>query len=219
MPKLNQQQVEAARAQGYEDKKPVERKPLPVSNGEAYVYKLVACTSGPAQSNPNKIQWTWELQLDNRYHPELCNGEYLEKVWHYTDVTKEWAIAKMLHAFGYSPDTDTDELINDEATVLAYLTVESYQSQGITKSKMVGRRFAQHYEDDVPKAVPPMLAEAQATMAGYAAQGSEHPASVANPTGHYNAPQASAQAPADDPWAGAGAVLPPQATGSEEDPW
>jgi hypothetical protein len=203
MPKLSQQQVQAAQNQGYEDKKPVEKKTLPIADGKPYVYKLVACSSGPAKSNPNKIQWTWELKLDDRYHPEFCTGEYLEKLWTYTPVEggQEWAIAKMLHAFGYSPDTDTDELINDEATVLAYLTTDTYGTP--PKTNMKARRFAQHYDEEYPPAqglVPPFGGED-------------------DPHVQDSAPAVSV-AKEDDPWATsapAQASVPPQPQTDEDD--
>jgi hypothetical protein len=163
MPKLSREQIEAAKSQGYETKSE-ELKPLPCSNGEAYVYKLVACTAGPSKSS-GKLQWTWELTLDARYHPEYVGQGYLEKLWHYTPVEggQEWAIAKMLHAFGYSPDTDTDELINDEATVLVYVTIDMYGTP--PKPKMKARRFALHLPEEVPPAKTPLEEEAEAKMA------------------------------------------------------
>jgi hypothetical protein len=204
MPKLNPNQVAAAQAQGYEAKaedKPLQ--PLPVADGKPYVYKLVGCTSGPAKSNPQRIQWTWEMTLDGRYHPEFVGKGYLERIWHYTPVDggQEWAIAKMLHAFGYSPDTDTDELINDEATVLAFLIVDSYGTP--PKISMKARRFAYHDEAEHPQA-----------------QGSEPP------FGGDNDPYAPAAvgavaAPKDDPWAVSqpsdAVSVPPQAEGAPDD--
>lgn len=180
MPKLSTQQVNAAQAQGYEEKSE-ELKPLPIEDGKPYVYKLVACTVGATKKNPAKMQWTWELTLDGRYHPDFVGNGYLEKVWHYTAVEggQEWAIAKMLHAFGYSPETDTDELINEEATVLAFLTLDSYGTP--PKVTMRARRFAQHYEDEYPQAISPMEQEANEKIAAHNA--------------------AVAAAPTEDPWA------------------
>jgi hypothetical protein len=216
MPKLNPNQVAAAQAQGYEEKSE-ELKPLPIADGKPYVYKLVGCTSGPAKSNPSKIQWTWEMTLDGLYHPEFVGKGYLERIWHYTPVDggQEWAIAKMLHAFGYSPDTDTDELINDEATVLAFLTLDSYGTP--PKVTMKARRFAYHDETEFPPAQgteppfggaddPNVPAQAYASVA--AAQ--QAPSAVA------------VTAPADDPWAKApetpaAASVPPQAQADEND--
>jgi hypothetical protein len=152
MPKLTQDQIQAAQQQnaekGITDDKPKELKPLPVDQGQAYVYKLVACTSGLSKSS-GRPQWTWEFQLDGRYHPEFVGAGYLEKIWHYTSASPgdEWAITKMFHHFGYSNDTETDELINDEATVLVYPTVEIFQN----KPKMRARRFAYHDETEYPQ--------------------------------------------------------------------
>lgn len=207
MPKLNPQQVAAAQSQGYEDKKSEELKPLPIADGKPYVYKLVACASGPTKKNPSKIQWTWELTLDGRYHPDFVDAGYLERLWHYTPVDggQEWAIAKMLHAFGYSPDTDTDELINEEATVLAYVTTDSYGTP--PKVTMKARRFAQHYEDEYPQANP------QAAEPPFGGDDDPH------------APAAVAAAPAastEDPWAvsqNTASVVPPQAQAAEGDEW
>jgi hypothetical protein len=157
MPKLSQDQVEAATEQGYEDKAPVVLKALPHAKGEAYVYKLVACEAGLSQNQ--RPQWKWELTLDGRFHPELINAGYLEKLWHYTATGDggEWRVAKMLHNFGYSPDTDTDELINDEAPVVVYVTSEIFND----KPSMKARRFAQWQEDEFPMAKSPMQIEAE----------------------------------------------------------
>jgi hypothetical protein len=209
MPKLTKQQVQAATSQGYEDKSE-ELKPLPVGNGEAYVYKLVSCEEGPTRKNPNKIQWTWTLTLDGRYHPDLVGAGYLEKIWYYTalDGGNEWAIAKVLHAFGYVPETDTDELINDEATVLVFPTTDTYGTP--PKISMKVRRLAAHDEADYPQAVSPMEQEAREYLDAHAAK----QAAAA-------APAAVAPAPAEDPWAvgpqDAVAVIPPQAAGEPED--
>ena len=205
MPKLTQQQVNAATSQGYEEKSE-ELKPLPVGNGEAYVYKLVSCEAGPTRKNPNKIQWTWTLTLDGRYHPDLVGAGYLEKIWHYTAVDggNEWAIAKVLHAFGYSPDTDTDELINDEATILIYPTTDTYGTP--PKISMKARRLAAHSETDYPQAISPMEQEANDYL-------DQQAAAQAAP---------AAAAPTEDPWAvdpqaAPAASVPPQAAGDETD--
>jgi hypothetical protein len=206
MPKLNQQQVKAAQDQGY-DNEPKALKPLPTDQGQGYVYKLLSCSSGPAKNNPTKIQWTWELQLDARYHPQFVGTGYLERIWHYTDVTQEWAIAKVLHAFGYSPDTDTDELINDEAVVVIHPTQDSYGTP--PKITMKARRFATHYEEDIPPA-----------------QGTEPPFGGDDDPYAPQAPAASV-AKEEDPWAVAPATpaavtvpavtVPPQAQTDETD--
>jgi hypothetical protein len=204
MPKLNKDQVAAAKAQGYEQKS-TERKPLPLVDGKPWVYKLVACSVGATAKNPNKMQWTWELQLDARYHPEYCNGQYLEKVWYYTPVEggQEWAIAKMFHAFGYEPETDTDEIINDEAPVLAYLATDVYQG----KTKMVARRFAQHYEEEYPQAqgAQPPFGGSDDPYTPQAAAAVAAPAAAA--------PAASFAKPADDPWAAGPAQASPAGGG------
>lgn len=222
MPKLTQEQISAAKQQnaerGINDDAPKELVPLPVDQGQAYVYKLVACTAAPSKSS-GRPQWTWEFQLDGRYHPEFVGNGYLEKIWHYTaaDAGNEWGITKMFHHFGYSNDTDTDELINEEATVLVYPVVDMYQG----KPKMKARRFAYHDEADYPQAKSPLEQEAEEKMAAYAtqqgvSQGPEHPASVANPEGNYQVPQ-------DDPWAtsapaaSATPAVPPQAQSNEDD--
>jgi hypothetical protein len=213
MPKLTQEQIQAAKQQNAErgisdePKKPLVA--LPCGNGEAYVYKLVACTEGPVKSDPTKTkrQWTWELTLDDRYHPDLVGAGYLEKIWHYTSCMPgdEWAITKMFHHFGYSNDTETDELINDEATVLIYPTVEIFNNA----PKMKARRFAYHDEAEYPQV-----------------QGSEPPFGGAN----------DPHTPQDDPWAttpeavpadlaktpevpapAAAPVIPPQAPAADED--
>lgn len=179
MPKLNPHQVKAAEDQGY-DNEPKALLPLPTDQGQGYVYKLVACTSGAAKNNPAKIQWTWELVLDGRYHPDFVGKGFLEKIWHYTDVSQEWAIAKVLHAFGYTPDTDTDDLVNDEATVVIHPVPDTYGTP--PKTTMKARRFATHYEEDYPPA-----------------QGSEPP--FGGDTDPYAPPSApAAAAPQDDPW-------------------
>lgn len=167
MPKLKPEQVAAAVDQGYEAKSE-DLKALPCANGEAYVYKLLSCTDGLSKSS-NRPQWTWELTLDGRYHPELVGAGYLERLWQYTPVEggQEWAIAKMLHAFGYSPDTHTDELINEEATVVAYVSAEMYGTP--PKPKMRARRFAQHYEDEFPATQSPMEIEAEEQLKAAAA--------------------------------------------------
>lgn len=181
MPKLNQQQVEAAEAKGYANE-PKALMPLPTDQGQGYVYKLISCSSGPAKNNASKIQWTWELQLDARYHPQFVGNGYLEKIWHYTDVSQEWAIAKVLHAFGYTPGTDTDELINDEAVVVIHPTQDSYGTP--PKITMKARRFATHYAEDYPEADP---------------QDSEPP--FGGDDDPYAPAAAGAAASTEDPWA------------------
>jgi hypothetical protein len=192
MPKLNPQQIDAAKNQGYEAKTE-DLQALPCANGEAYVYKLLSCTAGPSKSS-GRLQWEWVLTLDARYHPNFVGNGYLEKLWHYTglDGGKEWAVAKMLHAFGYDPETDTDELINDEATVLAYVNVTTNGTP--PKPQMKARRFAQHYEDEVPQAKSPMQIEAEE-------RAEEAAAFQAAAAGQAPVQDAASAAPTDDPWA------------------
>jgi hypothetical protein len=192
MPKLNPQQIDAAKNQGYEAKTE-DLQALPCANGEAYVYKLLSCTAGPSKSS-GRPQWEWVLTLDARYHPNFVGNGYLEKLWHYTglDGGKEWAVAKMLHAFGYDPETDTDELINDEATVLAYVNVTTNGTP--PKPQMKARRFAQHYEDEVPQAKSPMQIEAEE-------RAEEAAAFQAAAAGQAPVQDAASAAPTDDPWA------------------
>lgn len=226
MPKLTQEQINAAKEQGYEGGPGGEPKalmPLPIVPGQGYVYKLVACTSGPAKTNPSKIQWTWEFQLDSRYHPEYVGKGYLEKVWHYTDVSQAWSIAKMLLAFGYSLETETDELINDEATVLAFLVVEEFNG----KPKMRARRFAYHDESEYPQVnaqaeEPPFGGDSDPHAPGYqGTAATQDIARIDQALAQEEAKQA-AQAPQDDPWATAApatSAIPPQAAGDPEDTW
>jgi hypothetical protein len=211
MPKLTQDQIQAAQQQNAEkgiSDEPKVLAPLPVDQGQAYVYKLVACQAGTAKSS-GRSQWTWEFQLDERYHPDFVNNGFLEKIWHYTSAAPgdEWAITKMYHHFGYSNDTDTDELINDEATVLVYPTVEIFQG----KPKMRARRFAYHDVAEYPEvsgqsAEPPFGGSDDPHAQGPAAGQGDEP-------GPYGAPQ-------DDPWATAtpaAATVPPQAPVGEDD--
>jgi hypothetical protein len=202
MPKLNPQQIDAAKNQGYEAKTE-DLQALPCANGEAYVYKLLSCTAGPSKSS-GRPQWEWVLTLDARYHPNFVGNGYLEKLWHYTglDGGKEWAVAKMLHAFGYDPETDTDELINDEATVLAYVNVTTNGTTNGTpgKPQMKARRFAQHYEDEVPKAKSPMQIEAEE-------RAEEAAAFQAAAAGQAPVQDAASAAPTDDPWATTSATV------------
>ena len=222
MPKLTQDQIQAAQQQnaekGITDDAPKVLLPLPVDQGQAYVYKLVACTAGLSKSS-QRPQWTWEFQIDERYHPELFNNGYLEKIWHYTSAAPgdEWAITKMFHHFGYSNDTETDELINDDATVLVYPTVEIFNN----KPKMKARRFAYHDETEYP---PVSVQSAEPPFGGSddtQVQGSAATQDIAR-IGAELAKEQAKQAPysQDDPWATeapAAATVPPQAPVSDDD--
>lgn len=149
MPKLSAEQVNAANEQGYEsDGEAPERKPLPCGANEAYVYRLVECEAGLSKSS-QKPQWVWTLQLSKKHHPEYVGHGYLERLWVYTSTAagEEWRVGKMLNQFGYSADSETDELIEDGATILVYVYEDEYNG----KVSMKARRCARHDEEQYPE--------------------------------------------------------------------
>lgn len=150
MPKLSDQQVASATQNGFDPNDTgADLKPLPTDANQAYVYRLVDVTAGISRGGAGRPQWTWMLTLDDRYHPEFVGRGYLEKVWEHTSVEpgKEAEVARMLNKFGYTPDTETDELILDKATILVFPAQDKYN--GRTTMKI--RRTAAHSEEDYPQ--------------------------------------------------------------------
>lgn len=116
-----------------------------VSNGKAakFVYKLLEVEEHETQNGPNagRQNWKWQLQVDTDYHPEIKGGQYATYLNVYTavpedgnfDTAKDPAdalakaedrIKRMFTAFGYSVDSDTDELIGEPVVVLVKAEVD-----------------------------------------------------------------------------------------------
>jgi hypothetical protein len=98
---------------------------LPLKPGR-YVMRLVEVEEGETgefSKNPGTPKFTYGLQVDKDYHPELRKGKWGTRVSEHVPCTPamKWKHEQLLNAFGYTVDSDTDEIIEDaEARCVMY---------------------------------------------------------------------------------------------------
>lgn len=98
--------------------------PLP---GKRYVYKLMEVEegeTGPQSKNPGTPKWVWRLQVDKDYHPELRKGRWQTTLFEHVPLAKnmQWKMKALFAGFGYSADSDTDEILEDpDARIVVYV--------------------------------------------------------------------------------------------------
>lgn len=92
-----------------------------------YVYKLTEVeegVTGEKSKDPGTEKWVWKLALDKDYHPEYRKGRFQTSLQIHIPLTEkmDWKMKQMFDGFGYTPDSDTDEIIeDDEARIVAYV--------------------------------------------------------------------------------------------------
>lgn len=119
MPKLP-----AARAEGVANQESGDFKPLKAGR---YVYKLTEVeegVTGEKSDNPGTEKWVWKLKLDTDYHPEYRTGRWQTSLQEHVPLIEkmEWKLKQLFEGFGYTPDSDTDEILEDpDARIVAYV--------------------------------------------------------------------------------------------------
>jgi hypothetical protein len=119
MPKLPQD-----RAQGAANQEAGEYQPLKPGR---YVMKLTEVEegeTGPNSKNPGTEKWVWKLLVDKDYHPELRKGRWQTSFQEHVPLTSnmDWKMKQLFEGFWYTPDSDTDEIIEDpEARIVGYV--------------------------------------------------------------------------------------------------
>ena len=75
-----------------------------------YKVKLVEVTTGEGQAGP---YWTWKLEVVSGDH----KGRFL---WNTTSLSDnaDWKLKEAFEAFGYTTDSDTDEIVGEECVAV-----------------------------------------------------------------------------------------------------
>ncbi len=119
MPKLPKERAEGAQNQESGDYKPL--KP------GKYVFKLTEVeegVTGEKSKNPGTDKWVWKLVVDKDYHPELRKGRWQTAQSEHIPLSEnmDWKMKQMFEGFGYTADSDTDEILEDpEARIVGYV--------------------------------------------------------------------------------------------------
>lgn len=119
MPKLPKERAEGANNQESGDYKPL--KP------GKYVFKLTEVeegVTGEKSKNPGTDKWVWKLVVDKDYHPELRKGRWQTAQSEHIPLSEnmDWKMKQMFEGFGYTADSDTDEILEDpEARIVGYV--------------------------------------------------------------------------------------------------
>lgn len=111
MPKLPKDRAEGAQNQESGDFKPL--KP------GKYVLRLTEVeegVTGEKSKNPGTDKWVWKLTVDKDYHPELRKGRWQTAFSEHVPLTEnmDWKMKQLFEGFGYTTDSETDEIIEDE---------------------------------------------------------------------------------------------------------
>lgn len=120
MPKLPKE-----RADGAQNQESGDFKPLPPK--KRYVYMLTEVeegVTGEKSKNPGTEKWVWKLKVDKAYHPELREGRWQTSLQEHIPITEsmDWKMKQMFEGFGYTPDSDTDEILEDpDARIVAWV--------------------------------------------------------------------------------------------------
>lgn len=92
-----------------------------------YVVRLVEVEEREPQGEDNKgPYWSWKLSTSKQYHPDHAD----QWLWTNTSLSQERFVKRMFTAFGYTPDSDTDEIIDDvEALALVKVTHRKWNGE------------------------------------------------------------------------------------------
>lgn len=94
-----------------------------------YVMRLIEVEEGETgenSKNPGTPKFVYTLQVDKDYHPELRKGRWSTRIREHVPCTAKmkWKHEQIMNAFGYTVDSDTDEIIEDpDARAVAYTKV------------------------------------------------------------------------------------------------
>jgi hypothetical protein len=110
MPKLPKDRQDGANNQESGDYQPL--KP------GKYVFRLTEVEEGETgerSKNPGTPKWVWKLLVDKDYHPELRKGRWQTSFQEHVPLTSnmDWKMKQLFEGFGYTVDSDTDEIIED----------------------------------------------------------------------------------------------------------
>lgn len=102
---------------------------VPVPAGK-YVYKLIEVDdTGEGKAGP---YWTWVLERVHAYHPKFKKG-YGTRVYHVTSLSVPGMVKAMFEAFGYTADTETDEIVESGDYLVGRTVIDSYKKPGETE--------------------------------------------------------------------------------------
>jgi hypothetical protein len=133
MPKLPQD-----RAQGANDQEDTAGDFKPLPRGQQFVFKLIEVeegVTGPNSKNPGTPKWTWKLEVDKDYHPELRKGSWSTRQFEHVPLQQnmDWKMRQLFTGFGYTPGSDTDEIIEDvNARIVGKIKHERDQNDEIS---------------------------------------------------------------------------------------
>lgn len=110
MPKLPQDRAEGAQNQESGDFKPLKPGKYVMRLSEVEVGE-----TGERSKNPGTPKWVWKLVVDKDYHPELRKGRWQTAFSEHVPLTEnmDWKMKQLFEGFGYTPDSDTDEILED----------------------------------------------------------------------------------------------------------
>lgn len=110
MPKLPQD-----RAQGAADAESGDFQPLKPGRYVMLLTEVEEGETGPNSKEPGTDKWVWKLKVDKDYHPELRKGRWQTGFQEHIPLTAnmDWKMKQMFEGFGYTADSDTDEIIED----------------------------------------------------------------------------------------------------------
>lgn len=112
MPKLPKERQDGANAQEPQG----EYKPIKPGKYVMRLTEVEEGETGPDSTNPGTPKWVWKLQVDKDYHPELRKGgPWSTSFFEHVPITEkmDWKMRQLFEAFGYTVDSDTDEIIED----------------------------------------------------------------------------------------------------------
>ncbi len=125
-----------------------------------YVYRLVEVEegeTGPNSQNPGTPKWVWKLAVDKDFHPELRKGRWQTTLQEHVPLTNnmKWKTKQLFTGFGYTADSDTDEIIEDEdARIVAQVKTGKDVQSGDDRTQAVryiafdSSKWERHPEDE-----------------------------------------------------------------------
>jgi hypothetical protein len=104
-----------------------EFKPVPSGRYVMVLDEVLEDVTGPDSKSPGTDKFVYKLRVDLDYHPLLRDkkkGPFSTYVQEHVPCTAamKWKHKQIMEAFGYTVDSDTNEIIEDpEARAVAYL--------------------------------------------------------------------------------------------------
>lgn len=119
MPKLPKD-----RAEGAANQESGEFKPVKPGRYVCLLTEVEEGETGERSAEPGTPKWVWKLKVDKAYHPELRKGRWQTGLQEHIPLTPkmDWKTKQMFEGFGYTTDSETDEIIEDpDARIVALI--------------------------------------------------------------------------------------------------